>query len=576
MKYFSLGLLVVLCLWTTVALYGQDEALPDVTNTYVLRNVNIITSPGKMIKRGAVVIKDGLIHAVGQQVDVPYQAKEIDADSMYLYAGFIDGLSHAGLKKEKSSDDSEARGRRRRPDVDDPGNPPPAMAGIQPQRAVSSLLDPSESELKKLRELGFTAAHIVPEEGMLPGMGALVLLAGDQPEAMVLRDKVSLFSKLDPARGVYPATVIGVMSKWRELYRQARQAQTHETLYANAPEGMARPTHDPILSAFQPVLDGRLPVFFMAEDIKSIHRAFSLQRELGFPLVLAGVKEGWRVADVLKNSDTPVFLALELPDSPKKGKEKEDGEKDSMSKEKKELEARRAEFMKDYESQAAAFAKQGIPFGFASAGAKSKDIKDNLRRMVGQGLSEEQALAALTTVPAKTLGVDKVMGTVEKGKIANLVISDKPYFEEKAKVRYVFVDGRLFEYEAKENANKSADPSAVASAAGTWSYKINIPGQSMEGTLTLVDNDGALEGSVSNSQMPGSTQIRDGAVDDRRLSFSISYDAGGQTITTFWELEIDGDTLEGTVSAGEYGRFDVEGERVGPGSDDDRQTREEP
>ncbi len=570
MKNHFLAFLVVLCLTgATSALFGQEEALPPVTNTYVLRNVNIVASPGKMIERGAVVIKDGLIHAVGKQVDAPYDAKEIDADSMYLYAGFIDGLSHAGLKKEQSDNGGDQGNRRRRPDVDDPGNPPPAMAGIQPQRSVSDLLDPSDKDLSALRELGFTVAHVVPEGGMLPGAGALVLLAGEQPEAMVLRDEVSLFSTLEAARGVYPATVIGVLSKWRELYRQAEQAQVHETLYAKDPAGLARPTHDPVLSAFYPVLKGNTPVFFLAEDVKSIHRVFTMQQELDFPLVLAGVKEGWHVADRLKDGGTPVFLALELPDPPKEKKkeDKEEKEAPAMSEEMKELEARRAEFMKQYESQAAAFAREGIAFGFASAGVSSKDIRANLRRMIEQGLSEEQALAALTTVPAKTLGVDKIMGTVEKGKIANLVVTDKPYFEKDANVRYVFVDGRPFEYE-KGSAKKAAEPAAVARAAGNWSYKINIPGQAMGGTLTLVDNNGALEGTISNSQTPGSRDIRNAVVSGNRISFSMSYDAGGQVISTQWELEIDGDTLEGTVTAGEYGRFDVEGERMGPGSDD--------
>lgn len=571
MKNHVLALLLVLCTWTA-AVFAQEAELPPVTNTYVLKNVNIIPSPGEMIERGTVVIKDGLIHAVGGEVDIPFDAKVIDADSMYLYAGFIDGLSHAGVKKEKQNDEGDNGNRRRRPDVDDPGAPPPAMAGIQPDRSVGDLLDPSDRDLSALRELGFTAAHIVPEEGMLPGAGALVLLAGEQAEAMVLRENTSLYATLDGARGVYPATVMGVMAKWRELYRRARQMQTHTARYANDPSGLARPSHDPVLAAFQPVLKGRTPVVFLAEDVKSIHRVYTLQEELDFPLVLAGVKEGWHVADHIAGAGTPVFLALELPEPPKDKKASDKEEAPTMSEEMKKLETRRAKFMKQYESQAAVFAEKNIPFGFASAGAKSKDIRSNLRRMIEEGLSETQALAALTTAPARLLGVDKIMGTVEAGKIANLVVTDQPYFEEDAKVRYVFVDGHLFEYE-KDDANKASDPAAVASAAGTWSYEIDIPGQAMGGTMTFVDNNGVLEGSVTNAQGQGAATIQNGIIDGKFLSFSMTYDAGGQSITTRWELELDGDTFEGTVTAGEYGRFDVEGERMGPGSDD-RGTRE--
>ena len=298
MKNHVLALLLVLGSWTTPAVFAQEAALPPVTKTYVIQNVNIVTSPGEMIERGAVVVKDGLIRAVGEEVDVPYDAKVIGADSMYLYAGFIDGLSHAGVKEEESNNEGDnGNRRRRRPDVDDPGAPPPAMAGIQPGRSVSELLDPSDRDLSALRELGFTAAHIVPEDGMLPGAGALVLLAGEQADAMVLRENTSLFSTLDGARGVYPATIMGVMSKWRELFRRARQRQAHAVLYAKDPSGLARPPHDPVLDAFQPVLEGRRPVFFLSEDVKNIHRIYTLQEELEFPLVLAGVKAGWHVAD---------------------------------------------------------------------------------------------------------------------------------------------------------------------------------------------------------------------------------------------------------------------------------------
>ncbi|MDX1667224.1 MAG: amidohydrolase family protein, partial [Saprospiraceae bacterium] len=354
-------------------------------------------------------------------------------------------------------------------------------------------------------------------------------------------------------------------------------------LYAKDPAGMARPEHSAALQAFFPVLDGMLPVFFRVDEersgFKTAYRVFTLQEELGFPLALAGLKHGWMLADKIKAENTLAFLALELPEVPKQEKKKEkeeeeeegeeETEKEEVSAEVKELEARREEEMKKYESQAALFQEKGIAFGFASLDAKGQDIRGNLRRMISAGLSEEAALAALTTDAAKALGVDKMMGTIETGKIANLVITDKPYFEEKSNVRYVIVDGKVFEYE-KGGAKKAASPDAVAAVVGTWNYKLDVPGQSMGGTIVISSNQGYLEGTVSNPQTQQTTQIQDAVLDGNNLRFVTRFDGGGQTMRVEWTLEIEGETFSGTVSAGEIGSFGVEAERVG-GTPDDRQ-----
>ena len=110
-----------------------------------------------------------------------------------------------------------------------------------------------------------------------------------------------------------------------------------------------------------------------------------------------------------------------------------------------------------YESQAATFQKASIPFGFSTLSAKSKDTQANLRRMIKAGLTEDAALGALTIQAAQNLGVADRLGSIDVGKIANLVISRKPYFNEKAKVRYVFVEGVLYTIENKEPEKPAVD-----------------------------------------------------------------------------------------------------------------------
>jgi hypothetical protein len=556
--------------------WSQDQNLRPVTRTIALRNAHIVTKPGDTIAFGTVVIRNGLIEAVGKNVAIPFDARIIDADSMYIHAGFIDGLSHVGIPKAEQAETGGAQGQRRggqRPNVEDPGNPPHDLAGIQPTRLASEMISAKERSLADWRQWGFTAAHVAPEGGMFPGQGSLVLLSGGEREKIVLREPLSLYSTLEGGRGVYPATVIAVMSKWRELYQQARQAKAHEALYAKDPAGMARPEHDRVLQAFYPVIDGRMPVFFRAEDVKSAYRVLALRQDLGFPLTLVGLKQGWHLVDRLKAEKIPVLLALDLPEAKKKEEnkkeqDKKEGDKAAEKKETKDpevvaLEKRRDEELKSHESQAAIFEKNGIAFGFASLSAKPREVRANLRRMIANGLSEKTALAALTTVPAQMMGVADRLGTVEKGKIANLVISDKPFFAEKSNVRFVIIDGQVFEYEAGAAA-KPADPKVIASVAGRWSYKVEVPGESQQGTLTLRENNGVLEGEVSSEQAQQSQPIEGASIEDNRVNFSTRFDVGGgQNIVVEWNLTLDGDSLKGSVTVGQFGTFGVDGQRIG-------------
>jgi len=313
-----------------------------------------------------------------------------------------------------------------------------------------------------LRSLGFTTAHVVPYGGMLPGNGAIVFLGGNSSDDMVVAAKSSLYAELTIAERVYPNTVIGVMAKWRELYRQSMLTKSYESTYASNRAGLERPSSDRIYEAFYPVIDKRIPVLFRAEKALDIHRVLALQADLGFNLIAGNLKEGWDVIPKLKSSGAKVFLSLELPEE-KKEEKKEDKtttpETSSLtdSVEKAALEKRKADFVALHAGQASTFQKAGIPFGFATLSAKSKDIPSNLRRMIQAGLKEDDALAALTTNAASLLGISDRLGTIDAGKVANLVVSDKPYFNEKAKVRYVFIDGIMYKIDSKETEKAVAE-----------------------------------------------------------------------------------------------------------------------
>lgn len=563
LKLLRRGVLAFALCWPVTLLAQDAPEVAPVTRTYAITNVNIVQAPGRKIDMGTVVMKDGLIISVGKNVSIPADAIVIKADSMYVYAGFIDGLSRVGVTKPKDE------GQQQRPK--DPGNPKPEEAGITPQQDVRNSLNPDDKSVEEFRNIGFTVAHVVPYGGMMPGNGAIVLLGGKSADEMVLVNKSSFYSELSPSRlRVYPATVMGVMAKYRELYRQAAQSRAYENAYASNRSGIQRPATDRVLEALYPVVDKRQPVLFKAERVMDAQRVLTLQSDLGFNLWLAELKEGWDIVNKVKASNAKVFLSLDLPEEKKEDK-KDDAKKDDKAPKKEEkpktaadvekeaLEKRKAEFIAKYTGQAATYQKAGVKFGFSTINAKASNIQANLRRMIAAGLPEDAALASLTTSPAELLGLSDRIGTVDNGKIANLVISDKPYFTEKAKVRYVFVEGNPYKLEVKEA--KKGDPNAKVELAGEWTTETETPQGKTEGTFSIKKDGGNYSGTASSTRMPQAVDLEEVSLDGNALTIKYTMNFGGQSMTITVEATVEGDTFKGTASLGTFGSFPIEGKR---------------
>lgn len=525
----------------------EEQSLPPVSSTYAITNATIIQSPGKNIGRGNIILKDGLIISVGKNASVPADAIVINGDSLYVYAGFIDGLTRNGVAKPKEETKERPK---------DPGNPLPEHAGITPQHDARNFINPEEKTIDEFRAIGFTTAQVVPYGGFLPGTASIVLFNSKPSANMVLVDQSSFFSELVPAQRVYPNTVIAVMAKWRELYTQALQSKNYEKLYASNRSGLTRPVDNQILEAFYPVIDKTLPVLFEADQYLETQRVIALQREFGFPLVLGDVKEGWDAIPSIKAAGAKVFLSLDLPEDkkfepkPEKDKDKEKKKSDSTDvkkdPEKEALEKRKEEVIATYTAQASIFSKAGIPFGFSTLSVKSADVQKNLRRMIAAGLSEDQALAALTTMPASLLGLSDRLGTIESGKIANLVLSDKPYFTQKAKVKYVFVDGLMYKYEAKDTPKKDA---STLDISGTWTIITEMPDGKTEDQITFTKDGNSFSGSITGARFSEAIELENIELNDKQLKFSYTTQAEGQSLKVDINLTVDGETLKGSASS---------------------------
>ncbi len=543
-------------LWSGSPAWAQVDVtdLPPVSRSYVLTNVTLHPQPGESIEGATLVIKDGLISAMGKNVRIPGEAIRLEADSMHVYAGFIDGMSQVGQK-----DPERERGER----PQDPGNPPKDRAGIQPQREVMDLLDLESSDYGKLRAAGFTVTQVVPKGGMLPGKGAIILLAGEDQADMAVRGSSSMFVQFKGASGrIYPSNLLGVLATLKQMYRQAALAKTHEENYASNPQGMARPAYDPEIQAMYPLVNQEMSALVSVSSQKDVYRALNLQKELGFKLTLAGLEQGAYQVDALKDAGVPLFLSLDLPDKPEEF-EADTSLSPARQAEQEGLAAKRLEAYEMALKQAAALQAADLKFGFATGGTSAKDLVSNLKRLVEETeLTEDQALAALTTIPADMLDLSGQMGTLAVGKMANIIVTTEPVFAEKSQTRYVLVDGQVFEYEAKKKKKKKSSGEEALNVAGTWTYMVESPQGKNGGKIVIQGEPGDYEGTIASERMSEELELEDIEVDGSQMTFAYTVDAGGRSLELTVDVEIEGETFEGTISIGSFGSFPIEGERI--------------
>ena len=326
----------------------------------------------------------------------------------------------------------------------------------------------------------------------------------------------------------------------------------------------------------EPVITKKMPVFFTAKKVKDIYRVLTLEEELGFDLVLTDVRQANKILDDIKARKVPVIVSLELPKEVKdKSDNKDKGKKEDKAKKKKKkadaktdetkaaFDKRKKKAYDTYEAQASDLVDAGMPIAFSTLSVKAKDVKPAISRMIAKGLSEDSALAALTTQAAAIVGIADVAGTVEKGKLANILVTDKPYFDEKASIKYSVNDGKLYTYKEKEKKKKSG--ATDGDIEGTWSYTLEIPGDETTGTMVIEKDGDDYAVKLDTSDEPGDyEEAFDVEVDGGAMTFGLSVDNDGYTLNIVGDITIDGDEFEGTLNIADVGAFPISGSRKTP------------
>ena len=544
-------LLLLFFIYPLIEGISQSSEIPEITNKFLLKNAQVIVKPGQAQTLSSILIEDGFITKVGSNIVAPFDAQVIDADSMYIYPGFIASLSHIGVPKKETPKDL--------PKIKDPGTPPNDRAGITPEQSLRDVLNSKDKSIAAFRKQGITVSHSVPMGKMLPGKGSIILLNGSSADDMLIEEDVSLFAQLSTASRMYPGTVMGVMAKFRDLFRKSNVAVNHEKVYKSNNKGVKRPSYDKSIKALYPAVNKEIPVFFSVPKTRDIQRAFRLQKELGFNIVPSEIKQGWLNIDKLKTQT--VLLSLDLPKEEKEDKKKK---KKEESEEAKKFKVKKKEAYDAYVGQSKLFNEKNVNFSYSLLNTKAADIQKNLSRLVENGLSEDVALAAMTTNPAKALGIDDITGSIEQNKLANLIVTTKPYFDKMSKIKYVFVEGNKYEYDTTAKKKTSSDSTSIADLSGSYTYNVEIPGDS-SGKVNITNTDGKYSLEIISDENPSNPSIISKVKHDgNNLKFKFTTEAQGTTVNLNMNLDFEGDAFKGKVSVEDYGSFPITGKKITP------------
>jgi imidazolonepropionase-like amidohydrolase len=384
---------------------------------------------GPVLARGSVLVEDGFIRSVGETVATPVGAQIIEGEGLTVYPGLIDGLSTLGL--EASPIQAAMAGAR------GPTAAPVSIARGPEDRPLTTpwikaadLVRPTDRRLVLARGAGFTGAVTFPTAGIFAGQGAVVHLGGERAGAMIVEPSAGMYTTLSTNRGAgFPNSLMGVIAYLRQTYIDAAHYREAMAVFEKNPH-LARP-------AYQKALEGILEAprtLFPATRAHEIDRMIRVSKEFPTKSVLYGVHEGFRRGAELAQAGIPAIVNLRWPE----------GARDQDPEDHEDL--RVLELRDRAPSTPGVLAKAGVRFTFSSAGVETPAaVVKAVKRAIDAGLPQADAVRAMTLSAAEIYGVSNRLGSIEKGKIANLTVTKGDLFQDSTRVQFVLIDGVKYE-----------------------------------------------------------------------------------------------------------------------------------
>lgn len=421
-----LGVLFLLALVAVIQVNAQlnspsQQNVVGQAGSFVLRGARIVTVSGATIENGNILIRNGKIEAVGSNLTTSGDAQVIDGKGLSVYPGMIDAATNMGLMEiplgaPGTDDDAE---------VGDYNPNARAIVGVNPHL----------THIAVTRANGITTVLTAPTGGVISGQAALINLLGATQNEMALVPTAALvinFPRVSTFGGFggFGPQMIDFneavrlrdrrLDELRKMLKEAEDYGKQQDAYAKD-KTLPRPKTDLKLAALVPYVRGEKLVIMEADRERDIRAAIKFADEMKLKIIISGGNDSGKVANLLKEKNVPVILTgmWSLPAL-------DDDYYDALF------------------ENAAKLSKAGAKFCVASgdSGANSRDLPYQAGMTAAFGLSKEEALKSVTLYPAQIFGVADKIGSIEVGKVANLVVTNGDILEPTTKVLHIFINGR--------------------------------------------------------------------------------------------------------------------------------------
>jgi hypothetical protein len=535
----AFAMLTLVILVSAPARLGAQGGEP---RDFAIRGVKVVPVSGPAIENATVLISKGIITAVGKDLTIPDEAWIIDGKGLTVYPGLFDAYTDVGIAPAETPSGGGGTGGgagARRPQGERSMGPED-RPGSTAWRSAADEVSLSDKRIESWRSAGFTTVVSAPKGGLVPGQGSVLDLAGDRAGDLVVKSPVAIPLNLQPLGGFgsgFPDSLMGVLGYIHQLWIDTDWQTKADALYDKNPRGIERPRYDRNSAALADALEDHALVLIPANNSVQLRRSLVLADRWKVPAVIYGGQMAYEVAPEIAAKKLPVLVNLKWPEA----------EKDADPEDIPSLETLR--FRDRAPSSPSALAKAGVKFAFYSGGiATPKDIVKAAKKSIDAGLAPDAALRALTLTPAEIFGVSDRLGSIEKGKIANLVVTDGDIFEEKTKVKIVFVDGRKFE---PREPDRPKDP-PKGDISGKWKLDYTTPQGAEGSTADLSMNaDGTITGTVTSPR--GTATIISGYLSAEKFSFTINIPVEGNPVDVTFSGTFENSALKGVLSVSGLG-----------------------
>lgn len=398
---------------------GSQQNLLGRAGTFAIQNARIVTVSGAVIENGTILIQDGKISALGASVSVPSNAEKIDGKGLSVYPGMIDagtnmGLAEISLGANATMDVAE---------VGDLNANAKAILGINPH----------SSHINVTRVAGVTTVLSMPTGGLVAGQAAIINLWGSTQSDMAVVPTFALiinFPRVSTFGGFgQPQIDFNEAIKRRDLRLETlKKAFKDAEDYGRVKDAYAKdktlpmPKTDLVLEAMVPYIRGEKPIIFTAERERDINSVIKFVEETKTKGIIIGGQEAWKSAAGLKKNNIAVIFTnmFNLP-------------------------VRDDDAYDEFFAAPSKLAQSGVKFAISTGddGANVRDLPYQAGTAAAFGLSKDDALKSVTLYPAQILGIADKYGSLETGKMANVVVTTGDILDARTDVKYLFINGRL-------------------------------------------------------------------------------------------------------------------------------------